>query len=292
MEFILYLFVFVFGAIVGSFLNVVALRYNTSITILGRSFCFSCSRQLTWRDLFPIVSFLVLRGKCRSCKVKISWQYPAVELLTGIVFSLAFWKLGGVAMFAFSDTAVKLFLGELLFTWVVFALLIVIVAYDVKHKIIPDMLAYMFAALGFARLGFDYAFFPGAIPPNAWDFLAGPILAAPLALLWLVSRGRWIGLGDAKLTLGIGWFLGLSAGLDALLLGFWIGAVFGILLLALSTLGQSSFFRRKKITLKTEIPFAPFLILGLFLAFLGCEPITLVSQATEPLTIFLLNTFS
>jgi len=260
-EAVIYFFVFLLGACVGSFLNVVIARMNTSLTLRGRSFCFSCGYKLSWHELIPLASFAVLRGKCRVCKSKISWQYPAVETLTGIVFALAFWKVLG---FTFAVASVL----ELLYVWLTASLLIVILAYDLKHKIIPDDYAYGFAALAFARLGVEYALFPGIIPPNWHDYLAGPILAAPLAALWLVSRGRWIGLGDAKLMLGIGWFLGLLSGIDAMILAFWIGAVLGIVLIIISKVGKKYGW-----TLKSEIPFAPFLILGLFLAFLGISPL-------------------
>ncbi|MCI0542765.1 prepilin peptidase [bacterium] len=268
MEAVLYLFIFIFGAIIGSFLNVVIARWNTSFTLFGRSICFSCRKILSWRELSPLLSFLLQKGKCFSCKSKISWQYPAVEALTGFVFTLVFWKFGGGELSLLNDTAIRLAFGEIFFVWIVMSILVVILAYDLKHKIIPDSLAYGFALLAFGKLAFDYAFFPGLIPPNWLDFLAGPLLASPLAALWLFSKGKWIGLGDAKLTLGLGWFLGLAGGLDALLLAFWIGAVVGIFLIILSRIGGEYGWN-----LKSEMPFAPFIILGLFLAFMGISPL-------------------
>src|SRR3989344_244845 len=84
-------FVFLFGAVVGSFLNVVILRLNTGQSIVsGRSKCFTCAKKLKWHELLPIVSFVFLRGKCSACKTKISWQYPLVETITGIIFVLLF----------------------------------------------------------------------------------------------------------------------------------------------------------------------------------------------------------
>src|SRR6185369_2783346 len=81
---------FIFGTIVGSFLNVLALRFNTGMGIRGRSKCMSCSKTLTWVELIPIVSFALQRGACRSCRTKISWQYPLVEFLAGALFVLIF----------------------------------------------------------------------------------------------------------------------------------------------------------------------------------------------------------
>ena len=129
------------------------------------------------------------------------------------------------------------------------------------HKIIPDSLVFLFAGLSFLFL----------LVTNwghvTWlQVLSGPILATPFALLWLVSSGRWIGFGDAKLALGIGWFMGLIDGISALVLAFWIGSVFGIFLIILSRL-HSLLFKNKNFTIKSEIPFAPFLVLGMILIF-------------------------
>jgi len=264
MEFLFYLFVFMFGAVIGSFLNVVILRYNTGITLAGRSFCFSCRKQLTWRDLFPVASFICLLGKCRFCKSKISWQYFLVEVLTGIIFVLIFWSLGGVNAF-FPGTLI--YFEKLLLSVVVFSILIVIGVYDFKHQIIPDSFAYTFAALALFRILFLPQTF--LFTPGMWDLFAGPILALPFAALWYFSKGTWMGLGDAKLILGMGWFLGLNSGFSAVVLSFWIGSIIGVFLILVGKFLNSSFtssLLHKKITLKTEIPFAPFLILSFSIA--------------------------
>jgi len=145
------------------------------------------------------------------------------------------------------------------------SLLVVITIYDLKHKIIPDGLVYSFAALSFVSIfGIWQATF---FIPSVWHFLAGPLLALPFALLWLVSRGTWMGFGDAKLALGMGWFLGLSGGGAAIILAFWIGAAVGLLLIALGRILKLFLFG-KTFTIKSEIPFGPFLILGTLIAFL------------------------
>ena len=100
-------------------------------------------------------------------------------------------------------------------------------------------------------------------------FWAGPILAFPFVFLWIISQGRWLGLGDAKLALGIGWFLGLVKGSSAIILGVWAGAFVGLLLISLSKINNSKrlSFLTKNFTIKSELPFAPFLILGATLVF-------------------------
>src|SRR3989344_2043374 len=94
--------IFIFGAVVGSFLNVIILRLNTGQSIVsGRSKCFTCAKKLKWHELLPIASFVFLRGKCSACKTKISWQYPVVETITGIIFLLLFQQSQNILDFGF-----------------------------------------------------------------------------------------------------------------------------------------------------------------------------------------------
>ncbi len=254
-------FVFIFGAIIGSFLNVVILRYNTGTTIGGRSYCFSCGKTLHWYELIPLFSFLAQLGKCRSCKAKISWQYPLVEALTGVLFVVTFFSLLGVQY------------GKQLFVFdcVIESLLVVMVVYDIRHKIIPDGIVYAFTLLSFGKILVMTPFRELLTFPALWNLLAGPILfLCPFFLLWFISKGKWMGLGDGKLALGIGWFLGLAYGISAIIIGFWIGAVFGILILLMQKLtkGKTALISSLgNLTMKSEIPFGPFLILGLLLVF-------------------------
>ncbi|MDO8482858.1 MAG: prepilin peptidase [bacterium] len=271
---------FTLGTIVGSFLNVVILRFNTGVSLGGRSGCFSCGRKIKWHDLVPIVSFLSLRGRCRSCKSRLSLQYPTVELLTGFLFLATFLKYfsSGFApefsIFNFSDLAGSGGAGQFSIDLLVLSLLVVISVYDLKHKIIPDSLVFLFGTLAFARLLFSVEISSLFQFPYLLDLLSGPILALPIAILWLISGGRWIGLGDAKLAIGIGWFLGFSLGISAMVVGFWIGAVVGIFLICVSKLSRIRGVRRlllnmgaKHLTMKSEIPLAPFLILGLVIVY-------------------------
>ena len=266
MDLLIWFFIFTFGMIIGSFLNVVILRYNTGESIAnGKSACFSCAKRLSWYELIPIFSFAVLRGKCGSCKSKISWQYPLVEFFTGLLFLAVYLKLNGFYFLNKLNLLTSYYPQPLdyLYYLAIFSILIVITVYDIRHKIIPDLLVFSFAFLSLvwliAYLGFSNLFQPSSI----LDLFAGPILALPFFLMWLLSRGRWMGLGDAKLALGMGWFLGLVSGVSAVIFGFWIGAAVSVLLL----IGQKLNLAGKKLTIKSEIPFAPFLILGLLAVF-------------------------
>ncbi|OHA24393.1 MAG: hypothetical protein A3D50_00040 [Candidatus Taylorbacteria bacterium RIFCSPHIGHO2_02_FULL_44_12] len=242
------IFSFAVGAIIGSFLNVLSLRFNTGVGIGGRSKCLSCGAHLKWKELIPLLSFVVQRGSCHTCKSKISWQYPLVEFSAGIIFTLILLRFP-------LDSGSGLFSSGLYLF--VTCLLIVISVYDIKHKIIPDQFSYIFIAVAFIHL-----FIGGSTwfhLPNVWDILAGPILALPFFLLWLFSKGIWMGLGDAKLMVGIGWLLGLNGGINAVVLAFWIAT-------GVSLIWMFSTYRKFKS--KTEIPFGPYLILGMYIVLL------------------------
>ena len=147
------------------------------------------------------------------------------------------------------------------------ATLVCIAVYDIKHKIIPDGLVITLGLLGLFKIMADF-FLMAGVPTEIkthliWYLAAGPMLAFPLFLIWLVSRGRWMGLGDPKLVLGIGWFLGPIMGLSAVILAFWTGAIYGVILMVLSKFSWHGL----KINGQTEVPFAPFLILGFLLVF-------------------------
>ena len=245
MEITFGIFVFIFGLIVGSFLNVIIYRYNTGATIGGRSMCLSCGSQLTWRELIPLISFISLRGKCKVCKSVISWQYPLVELMVGLLFLIAY-NIFGLTYY-------------LAYLFVQISILVVIFVYDMRHKIIPDGFVYAFSALSLMYILYQGVMggFAGQVP----SLIAGPVYFAPFALLWLVSRGTWMGFGDAKLALGIGWFLGMSGGYVAIALSFWVGAVVGLSLIGLSKT-TALINSVKNVTMKSEIPFGPFLIIG------------------------------
>lgn len=228
---------FLFGAIIGSFLNVVAFRFNSGLSLGGRSKCPHCSKFLHPLELIPIIGFFIVRGRCSRCGARISWQYPLIELFTALVFV----------------TVPTVFLP-------VFCFYIVILIYDLRHKIIPDSLVYISIAL---------ALITAYVAPAEGIFLnslyAGLILFVFFALIWFLSAGKAMGFGDAKLALSIGILLGISMSLSALILSFWLGAAFGLIYLFLSKI-HPLLRGRKQITMKSEIPFAPFLVLGAWFA--------------------------
>ena len=181
-----------FGAIIGSFLNVFVLRHGVK-TLSGRSACASCGHELEAVDLVPILSWLLLRGRCRFCGSRISIQYPLVEATTAIVF----------AFIGATPLPLTLQIAAL----PIAALLISISVYDIKHGIIPDTWVYTLS--GFALL-FSLAYLTSTQDLSAFTplFLAGPASALPFWALWYVSKGQWMGLGDSKLAWAIGWLLG------------------------------------------------------------------------------------
>lgn len=255
--------VFLFGAIIGSFLNVVILRWNTGRSLSGRSHCLSCGHTLSFIDLVPFLGFFLCRGACRYCGSRISRQYPLVEFATGFLFLILFYFVvlmpeaqGGSWA---TSSIISLFYG-----WTVISLLVLIAAYDMYHKIIPDAFVYTLVGLSFAGLFFDFQTLE-VVFPNKEMILAGPVLAAPLALLWLMSHGRWMGFGDAKLELALGWFLGMSKGIAALLISFWAGALAGLGLMALGKIMS----RHASYGWKSELAFGPFLILGFLIVWIG-----------------------
>lgn len=244
----------VFGAIFGSFLNVVVVRRGTK-SLRGRSGCFSCGAQLRALDMIPVVSWLFLGGRCRSCGSAISPQYPLVEACTAVLFAL----VGAIP---------NISLLQQILCCGILAYLMLIAAYDTRHTIIPDEWAYGFSALALVAI---FAL------PRSTEILealfAGPAAAAPFTALWFVSRGQWMGLGDAKLALGIGWLLGPVYGFFAIFLAFVVGAVIGVTVLMplpyyrrfLRKAGIVRIAGHGSYTMKSEVPFGPFLIFSCIL---------------------------
>jgi len=285
MMFLEYLFIFLLGLAIGSFLNCVIYRLAASERgaasseaslahsgreprpdgserekwnsfLKGRSYCPKCKRKLSWQDLVPVFSFIFLRGKCRYCKKPISLQYPIVELATGIIFLSIF--------FVFSSN-----IYAIAYLLLLSCFLILIFVYDLKHYIIPD--GAVFSAIG---ISFVYRLWEFRIwdlfrnwdlgfrnLESMWIVLLSAVGASTFFLLiFLVSQGRWMGFGDVKLAFFMGLFLGFPNILAALFLAFLIGAIIGVCLII---------FGKKKFS--SEVPFGPFLIMGTFLALLFGE---------------------
>ncbi len=257
------LFVGLLGLIVGSFLNVLILRRHAA-HLGGRSRCMSCGAGIAWYDNIPVLSWLILGGSCRGCKSAISIQYPLVEAGTGLLF----------AFFAYAFLPVSTPVEQLLFIvyLVVIALLVAIAVYDLRHTIIPDSWVWTFSTLAFVAIFVD-PYFQILTPETLYAVLAGPIAALPLFALWFVSRGRWMGFGDVKLALGIGWLLGPIYGVYAIFFGFVVGAIISVCILLplpqiMRVLGRWGIVRPRaaqSYTMKSEVPFGPFLIAACFL---------------------------
>ena len=260
-DWLLDIFVFLFGLCVGSFLNCFIYRLEQKKKITGRSFCPHCKHTLKWQDLIPVLSFLFLRGKCRYCGKKISTQYPLVEIATGLIFLL---------ILNHSTERFALVLGQnnylqiivlvfsLAFWFYVASSLIIIFIYDLKHYLIPDKVLFPAIIITF----FYNLFVNFSLIAN---FLIAVVIASGFFLtIFLVSKGKWMGFGDVKLAVLMGLLLGVKNALVALFLAFFLGAVVSIILIILN---------RKK--LKSEIPFGPFLIAGTFLAMFWGQPIFL-----------------
>ena len=252
------LFVFSFGTIIGSFLNVLVLRLGTGEAIgRGRSRCFSCGKTLTWRELIPLVSFITQKGKCRLCGSRISWQYPIVEFITGLVFLLVALKL---LHYQFAEVGLSYvgfyFFGAFAYWSAIFSILIAISVYDFRHKIIPNQLVYPFIVLAFLW-GISGSGTSGNILSDVplSDIMAGVGAFAFFTSLWFFSKGKWMGFGDAKLALGMGFLLGPWLTAVSVMLSFWIGTLIAVPVALLWGGG-----------LKTQIPFGPFLALGAFIS--------------------------
>ena len=240
------------GAIIGSFLNALSFRFNTGRSIAkGRSRCMSCGHELGVLDLVPVFSYVLLGGRCRYCGAHISVQYPLVEVAAAAL-SLGVYLAHPVPL-AYA------------FWMLVWMTLLFVVIYDMRHTVIPWSCSGLLAAL--AVFSLFVSFDQGGVSfaaPALWVVLAGPLLALPLTLLSLVSGGRWMGWADGILELSLGWMLGLSMGATALMLAFWSGALLGVSLIAVSKLWRQV---GKRFTMGSELPFAPFLVLGFLIVY-------------------------
>jgi prepilin signal peptidase PulO-like enzyme (type II secretory pathway) len=267
-----FLILFIFGLIFGSFLNVVALRYDGEhflfdpAVIGGRSHCPHCNRKLRWFELIPVISFLAQRARCRGCRIRIGWQYPIVELLTGVVFAAVPARLAGVL--SAYDVATGVFAA----LWIlVFALLILISYVDIRLNIVPDECHVMLAALALALVAVSAVFLGSAnhsfLGPYAWALgLQESVLVAHLVgalfgfaffeILVLVTRGKGMGMGDVKLALPLGFLFGWPDILAVFGAAFVVGALVGSVGIAL-----------KRKTMQATLPFVPFLAIGSVVVF-------------------------
>ncbi|MDP2650691.1 MAG: prepilin peptidase [bacterium] len=249
------------GLLVGSYLNVLALRFSPKegfrASRKGRSRCPSCGKTLRWYELVPLVSFFIQTGKCRSCHKRISFQYPIVELLSALVFIAVPWQLGWSPLAAL---------------WIfAFLILILIAVIDLRLGIIPDKLNLLTATSGliiagltyfgnnpdFSFLG-SYALLFQLEAGNFWLYrLAG--VAFGLILfggIYLLTRGKAMGLGDVKFAGALGILLGWPDAALALILAFIVGGFLAAPLIIAKRKGM-----------KDALPFGPFIVIGVTLVF-------------------------
>lgn len=238
------------GAIFGSFLTAVTYRVPRGMSVArGRSICPNCKNQIAWYDNIPLLSFLILKGRCRLCSKKISLRYPLIELGTIFLFLLFFGLLSNCS--SALETSVlcswKLNFGvfSYFFVGVIISLFTAIFVIDLEKKIIPDQL--VFGGILFVFILFLFAA-PGLIFKS---FLMGFLAAIFFLAIHLLTRGRGMGLGDVKFAILGGMLLGFPQSLVWLFASFVMGATIGVILILL-----------KKARMGREIPFGPFLVAG------------------------------
>ena len=270
-EVIAYIFVFIFGASVGSFLNVVIHRVpNEESIVFPNSACPNCKAAIKAYDNIPILSWLILRGKCRGCGLPIAARYPAVELLTALLWVLVYWHTG---------------LTPILPVYLVFvSAMVALIFIDAEHMILPNVITYpllvlallvriIFPIIFVERYFSDTAFAPAvylAGKPEWMISLFGALVGALVGggSLWLVGaiwkklRGvDAMGLGDVKMMLGVGALLGWRLAFLSIFLGAFAGALIGVVLIA----------KQKDKDFQTQIPFGIFLGTGSILSLLFGE---------------------
>lgn len=272
----IYVILFMVGIAVGSFLNVLTLRFNPKEkerglfkNIYGRSHCPNCSKVLGWYELIPLFSFLIQLGKCRSCGTKLTRQYPIVEFLGGLIFISVPYNL----LPTHSLSPIPYLLISI---WIlVFLALLTMSVIDFHHRIIPDSINVFIGILGAALVGYRYFFLSPVKELGGGSFLGGYALMFPfgdnfplnnfigfifglgfLGALFVISGGRGMGLGDVKLAAALGLLMGWPDIALALILAFITGAVLSLALI---------FAKRK--SMKDFVPFGPFIALGVVLVF-------------------------
>lgn len=234
------------GIGLGSLLNTLIFRTQKNIPLKERSKCMKCMVPIHWTDRVPIISFFNLKGRCRNCSDVISWQYPIIEMTTGILAGLLFVRaLFGFGFFGFEDQSewLLVFARDL----IIASLLLVIFVYDYQYSIILDRFS-----LPAVIVAIVFNLILGADPVVL--LISGLFLGAFFAFQFLVSQGKWVGSGDIRMGLLIGCLLGIKMGIFALLSSYILGAIAGIFLIAL-----------KKKKMESHVPFGTFMALAILL---------------------------
>ncbi len=214
----IYVFIGIFGLIIGSFLNAVIYRLKSGDSIVkSRSKCTHCQKQLKAKDLVPLFSWLALKGKCRFCNDKISWQYPVVEFITALLFIVGYLVL-------VTDFSTLVILNYI-FYLIAISFLIVIFVFDHLHQLILDKVTIplmVIAIIFIFVLRLDWI----------EHILAGIAGGAWFGWQYILSKGKWIGGGDIRLGIIMGLLLGFPGVIVALFLAYILGAIVGVYLLA------------------------------------------------------------
>lgn len=230
---VVYIFVFLFGIVVGSFLNVCIYRLpkHESIVVVP-SHCMTCGKKLHWYELFPLFSWLALRGKCLGCKAPISPQYPIIEASNGVLWLAAVFALG--------------LTPDAILCQLLLSTLLVIAIIDARTKEIPFCLNIFIGVLALIRLALHY---------TDWkEYVIGlGVIGGLFLIIFLVSGGAAMGGGDVKLMLACGLFLGIKAGIVALVIACISACVIHLILMKVKHLGR-------------QLAFGPYLAGGIGLA--------------------------
>lgn len=245
----LYPIAFGFGVIIGSFLNVYIYRFHTGKSLSGHSHCLSCGTTLCWYDLFPLFSYLFLRGRCRTCGCKIPCRYFLVELATGLLFSLSL--------------TLSLDIVTIGLLWFIFSVLVVITVYDLYHFIIPDRLTIILTLAAVTLIGYEYLLFPTGVDELVYRALAALAGSSFFLFLWIISKGEWLGFGDVKLAIPLGLLVGTDFVFSFVVYSFWIGAIVSLLIIGSAKVRRGKahlHLKGKALTMKSAVPFAPFLV--------------------------------
>ncbi len=271
---------FIVGAVLGSFIKVLADRSLKLKSFWGRSYCAFCKKKLHWYDLFPILSYLSTFGKCRYCHKKLSFEYPLVEIIMGLLIGFLFWQSFSGFRYTIYDIRYTILLSDLILKIFFICILAVLFITDLKDMFIPDRIILPAILIGFIltacitiyKIGYLYFFLSQTVigryllPPHSDYFLrhaimtAQPLLGGVLmgliigGFFWgliILTKGKGMGGGDVKLGAFIGLMLGFPQSLLALMLSFLTGAIFSIVAIIF---GKKHFGQ--------VIPFGPFLVLG------------------------------
>lgn len=239
--FFILLLAFILGGAIGSFLNVVIDRATRGESILGRSYCDHCRATLSTIDLIPIVSFVSFGARCRYCKKPISWQYPIVEALCALLFTLSSYVLISAGNFN---------LVNIVYFFFIISVSVIVAVVDYKFSLIPTTIVF-FASL----LSLVYDFFFLSPTQFLYHVISAFLAAFVFLVLVIVTRRKGMGEGDVVLAFLMGMVLGPEKTVLSVFTAFFSGAVVSLLLIFL---GKKQFGQ--------TVPFAPFLIFGLLLA--------------------------